>query len=402
MTDTSTSAPAGVSLGHAPYPRTARQSRFLTLAVGLRGIAADQADVHDRENTFAHDTFAALRHAGYLALTVPEEYGGGGATPIELMLAQEELAKGSGSVALGATMHLGQIGGLAESRSWPAWLLEQLFHDVVHHGALINTLASEPELGSPSRGGGFRTTATAVSGGYIINGRKSWSTLAPALAYANLLLTVVERDGTEVRGQVLVPLPRDGVTIAETWDNLSMRATGSHDVVFDKVFVEERYRLPDQKGLPASQISGWSLISSSVYLGIAQAARDFAIEFARERVPSGLGHPIAELPFVQEKVAHIDVLLLQARDVLYTTAELYDQRSEYREELGWRFAAVKHIVTNNAIQVTDLALRIVGSVGLQRKHPLERYFRDVRAGLGNPPMDDVALGIIARHALGLS
>ena len=64
-------------------------------------------------------------------------------------------------------------------------------------------------------------------------------------------------------------------------------------------------------------------------------------------------------------------------------------------------AAAKYTVTNNAITVTDQALRVVGSVGLQRSHPLERYFRDVRAGLGNPPMDDVALTLIGKTALGL-
>ncbi len=58
------------------------------------------------------------------------------------------------------------------------------------------------------------------------------------------------------------------------------------------------------------------------------------------------------------------------------------------------------IVTNNAIGITDQALRVVGAVGLQRQHPLERYFRDVRAGLGNPPLDDVAVGMIGRAVLG--
>lgn len=401
MTHVIDSVTEGIRLGHPPYPRTDRQAQFLTLATGLRSIAAGQADAHDRDNTFPHDTFAALREAGYLALTVPEEFGGSGASPLETLIAQEELAKGSGSVGLGTTMHLGIVGGLAKSKPWPNWLLEQLFNDVVRHGALINSLASEPELGSPSRGGGFRTTATAVDGGYIINGRKSWSTLAPALSYANVLLTVVERDGTETRGQVLVPLPAEGVTIEETWDNLSMRATCSHDVVFDNVFVEDKYRLPNPKGLPASAVSGWSLLGSGVYLGVAQAARDFAVEFAKNRVPTGLGKPIAELPNVQSKIAQIEVLLLQARDVLYTTAELWDQHPERHSEIGWRFAAAKHIVTNNAIEVTDLALRVVGSVGLQKRHPLERYFRDVRAGLGNPPMDDVAITVIAKHALGL-
>lgn len=368
----------------------------------MGAIAGEQADAHDRNNTFPHDTFAALRESGYLALTVPVEFGGPGASPLEVMLAQEELARGSGAVGLGVTMHLGAMGGVGDSRSWPTALLERIFHEVLTEGALINGLASEPDLGSPSRGGGFRTTARAVEGGYLINGRKTWSTLSPALTYGNVLLTIVERDGTESRGAILVPMSTHGVRIEETWDNLSMRATGSHDVVFEDAFVAEEYRLPQPTGLPASQVSGWTLLGSAVYLGIAQAARDFAVNFAQTRIPAGLGKPIAELESVQHRIAQIELLLLQARSVLYGTAELWDKYPDQRADIGWRFAAAKYTVTNNAIDITDQALRVVGSVGLQRKFPLERYFRDVRAGLGNPPMDDVALTLIGKHALELT
>ncbi len=271
---------------------------------------------------------------------------------------------------------------------------------MVTNGALINGLASEPELGSPSRGGGFRTTADKTPGGWTVNGRKTWSTLSPGLTYGTVLLTLRE-DGAENRGSLLVPMKSPGVRIEETWDNLSMRATGSHDVIFEDVFVPDEYRLPSSPGLPASQVSGWTLLGSAVYLGVAQAARDFAVQFAKDRVPAGLGKPIAELQTVQHRIAQIDLLLLQSRSVLYGTAELWDKHPAHRDQIGWQFAAAKYTVTNNAIEITDQALRVVGSVGLQRKHPLERYFRDVRAGLGNPPMDDVALTIIGKHALGL-
>jgi len=387
---------------HPPYPTTDRQAEYIALGQRLGAIAAEQADAHDRANTFPHDTFHALSEAGYLSLTVPVEFGGPGASPLEVMLAQEQLAGGSGAVALAATMHLGAMGGLADSRSWPTALLERIFREVLTEGALINGLASEPELGSPSRGGGFRTTARAVDGGYVVNGRKTWSTLSPALTYGNVLLTVVERDGAEKRGSLLVPMSSPGIRIEETWDNLAMRATGSHDVVFEDVFVPEDLRLPQATGLPATQVSGWTLLGSAVYLGIAQAARDFAVQFARDRIPAGLGTPIAELQTVQHRVAQMELLLLQARSVLYGTAELWDKHPELRADLGWRFAAAKYTVTNHAIDITDHALRIVGSVGLQRRYPLERYFRDVRAGLGNPPMDDVALTLIGKHALNVT
>ena len=389
-------------LGHPPYPTTRRQAHFIKLGRDMATIAALQADAHDRANTFPHDTFQELRDAGYLAMTVPVEFGGPGATPLEVMLSQEELAKGSGAVALGATMHLGAMGGLADSRSWPTALLDRIFHEVLTEGALINGLASEPDLGSPSRGGGFSTTARAVEGGYLVNGRKTWSTLSPALTYGNVLLTVIERNGQETRGAMLVPMSTPGVRLEETWDNLAMRATGSHDVVFENVFVPEYLRLPQQKGAPASAVSAWTLLGSAVYLGIAQAARDFAVNFARERVPAGLGKPIAELQTVQHRIAQMEIQLLQARSALYGAAELWDKHPEHRTDIGWQFAAAKYTVTNHAIDITDQALRVVGSVGLQKRYPLERYFRDVRAGLGNPPMDDVALTMIGKHALSLN
>ena len=385
-----------------PDSRPGRAAKLIALGDGLAQIAAEQAPRHDRDNTFPFDTFGALREAGVLALTLPESHGGAAASPMEVMLVLERIARGNGSVALGASMHLASIAGLAAAHPLPRATIDRLFREVNRDGVLVNGLASEPELGSPSRGGGFRTTAHRVPGGWEINGRKTWSTLAPALSYANVLLTIRERDGSESRGSILVPMPSDGIRIEDTWDNLGMRATSSHDVVFERVVVPESARLPAPSGPPASQVTGWNLLTSAVYLGIAEAARDFTVQFARDRVPSGLGKPIAELPNVQQKVAQIEVLLLQARSVLYNTIEAWERSPEQRADLGWQFAAAKHIVTNHAIDVTDLALRVVGSVGLQRRHPLERYFRDVRAGLGNPPMDDVALTLIGKHALGVA
>jgi len=381
-----------------PYPETARQAELMGLADGLAEVAAANAPRHDRENSFPHDTFGRLQEAGYLALTVPEEYGGRGANPLDLMLAQERLARGDGSVALASTMHLAIVGGLAEARPWPEPLFERVCRAIVAEGALLNTAASEPDLGSPSRGGAFATTAERTVDGWRINGRKSWATLAPALRWAIVGASVVGEGEAPARANLLVPMAAPGVRIEETWDNLAMRGTGSHDIVFEDVVIPLDHRLPDGAGPVAG---GWSSITSAVYLGIAVGARDFAVEYARNRRPSGLGKPIAELPSVQQRIAQMEVLLLQARSVLYGTAELVAARPGERAALAWRQAAAKHTVTNHAIAVTDLALRVVGSAGLSRRLPLERAFRDVRAGLGNPPLDDVALGVIAKAALGV-
>ncbi|HEX3304301.1 MAG TPA: acyl-CoA dehydrogenase family protein, partial [Thermomicrobiales bacterium] len=97
----------------------------------------------------------------------------------------------------------------------------------------------------------------------------------------------------------------------------------------------------------------------------------------------------------------IEVLLLQSRATLYHTIETWLDYPESRPQIGWQFAATKHAVTNNAVEITDLAMRIAGSAGQFRRYPLERYFRDVRSGLGNPPIDDIALTIVGKAALGI-
>ncbi|MDP9365550.1 MAG: hypothetical protein M3Q10_15220, partial [Chloroflexota bacterium] len=162
-------------------------------------------------------------------------------------------------------------------------------------------------------------------------------------------------------------------------------------------------RLPAERPGGGGDGAGWSAFpTAAVYLGIAVAARDAAVAYARERRPTGMTGPIAELQTIQHRVAEIELLLFQSRSVLYGTAERWVAQPEERPAMAWELAAVKHLVTNHAIRVTDLALRVTGSVGLTKSMPLERYFRDARAGLGHPPIDDAALTLIGKTALGLA
>ena len=383
------------------YPKTDRQAEFMALADRLAERFAPRAAAHDRDNTFPFENFRDLHEAGYLALTVPEEYGGRGADPLEVALAQERLARADGSTALAVTMHLIFIGRLAETRGWPPELFARVCHDVVERGALLNSAASEPDMGSPSRGGLPNTTAVHGDAGWFLNGRKTWTSLAPAIGYLSVMAAVYEEDQPPRRAHFLVPAGTRGLRVEQTWDNLIMRATASHDVILEDVWVPDSARLTEEGAPAAGDGRGWALVTPAVYTGVATSARDFAVRYARERRPSGMTGPIAELQTVQHRVAEMELLLLQSRALIYGTAEAWLAHPERRAEIGWQLAAAKYTGTNNAIRVTDLALRVVGSAGLARSQPLERYFRDVRAGLGHPPMDDAALTQIGRTALGL-
>lgn len=384
------------------YPRTERQAELMALADRLAGRFAATAGAYDRTGDFPFEHFKALHETGYLALTVPERYGGRGVSPLELALAQERLAHGCAATALGATMHLTVMAIQGETRTWPEEVYARVCREVVERGALINSVHSEPTMGSPSRGALPSTTAVRTPAGWLLNGHKRWASLAPGLSYADVLAAVTDGDEPPRRGNFLVPMNLPGITIDETWDNLGMRATASHDVIFTDLQLPPEALLPPSTQSVPGGSSGWGLFPvPAVYLGLAGAAREAAITYARERIPNGMTAPIAELQTVQHRIAEMELLHWQARTVLYDVAERWVANPAGRPDMAWEAAAAKHVVTNNVIRITDLALRVVGSAALSRTMPLERYFRDARAALGHPPLDDVALTMIGKHALGL-
>jgi alkylation response protein AidB-like acyl-CoA dehydrogenase len=241
--------------------------------------------------------------------------------------------------------------------------------------------------------------------GWVLNGRKSFASLSPTLDFM-VVFAAVEGDGVTDPGTAnFVVEPGDGVVIEETWDTMGLRATGSHDVIFQEVFVPGSHLIPpasagraEKGGVP--RVNAWfPLTAAAPYVGIAGAALQAAADFAQERVPSGLGKPIAELEVIQRRLGQAGLLLHQARAHLYHTADLWDRHPERRRELGEWILTAKYTATNNAIAVVDLCMRVVGGASMSRTLPLERYYRDVRGGLSHPTQDDAALLILGQQVL---
>lgn len=328
-----------------------------------------------------------------MKLTVPKAYGGDEVSLYEMVLLQERLAYGDGSTALGVGWHVGQILHLRTVKRWPEELFAELCQDIVADGAMINSFASEAGSGSPSRGGKPETTAVPADGGWRITGRKTFSTLSPILDRFTVSAYI---PGEDAVADFLVRRS-DQVTIVETWDTLGMRGTGSHDVVLDGAWTAKEMRIPAKA---ADDGGGWMLHIPACYSGIALAARDFALEYARNYRPNHLAEPIAALPAVRQQFGEIEVLLRSSRQLLYAAAERWDRASmEERPALKAELGLAKYAVTNNALRIADLAMRIVGGASLSRHLPLERYYRDLRAGLHNPPMDSAVLQMLAVDAL---
>jgi alkylation response protein AidB-like acyl-CoA dehydrogenase len=396
------------------YPRTERQEKFVTIARTLARKFKERAHIYDTDGTFPHEHFATIRAAGLPSLVIPEEYGGWGANLLESVLTMEALAVGDGSTALSFTMHVQVMGSAAEAGNWPPALFARLCRESVEKGALINAVATEPRLGSPSRGGLPETTAEPVyengqSGengqsapvAWIINGHKSFASLSPELDY--FIVPAALLDGSGKVARFIVPAG-DYIEIAETWNAMGMRSTGSHDIYFKNARVSADLLLgasdPKASDPTVSVGNAWfTLTVSAVYLGVAQAALEFAVEYAQKRTPTALGKPIVELESIQRRLGEAELLLTQSRALLYSVARDWDELPDRRQELSPLLVAAKVTVTNHAITAVDHCMRVAGGAGMTRALPLERYYRDVRAGLYHPMSDDQALPMLGKVAI---
>ncbi|TDF97098.1 acyl-CoA dehydrogenase family protein [Paenibacillus piri] len=381
------------------FIRNDKEAEIASRSERLAAVFAERAAKHDEEGTFPFENFADLRQDGYLKLTVPKRYGGEEASLYELVLAQERLARGDGSTALAVGWHIGLMLQYRYTHPWPEALYASFCREVVRDGAMINAFASERATGSPSRGGRPETIAVKTDGGWLISGRKTFSTLSPILKHFTVSAAIAGGDET---GDFFVR-KGPGVRVEETWSTIGMRATGSHDLILERVFVPDGELIsrsgPDFPPRKADDGGGWLLHIPACYIGIAWAARDFAVRFARQYRPNSLPGPISELPHIQQKIGQMEADLITARTLLYAVADRWDSRPEGRIGLKPELGLAKYIATNHAIGIVDQAMRIVGGASLSRTLPLERMYRDVRAGLHNPPMDDAVLRGLALRAL---
>lgn len=373
----------------------------VSVSARLSAAFAARAGRHDRDGSFPHENIADLHAAGLLALAVPRRLGGGGASLGEVRAVLGTIAEGDPSTALVLAMQVVHHATLARSGRWPRALAELVQRGAVETGALLNILRVEPELGSPARGGLPDTIARRSGESWRLSGRKIYSTGAPGLTWG---LVWARTDEAAPRvGLFLVPMGAPGVTIEETWDQLGMRASGSHDVVLAEVEVPIAHavdlRAPADWGPPDLHYLAWNTTAiASVYDGVARAAQAWFIAFLRGRVPSNLGAPLATLPRFQEAVGENERLLAVNRRLLEAAASAAD-RGEPGSAAESGF--VKLTVTENAIAIVQRALESAGNPGLSRSAPLERHLRDVLCARVHTPQGDSVRLAAGRAALGL-
>ena len=394
------------SAGAATYTFAAPDLSDGALAEVTARIASTAAE-YDRTGDLPWPGIEAAHRAGLLTATIGTRYGGPGFGPRQTARILTAIGEGDASVGLIAANLLAAHAGQAAQPHWPAPYYDDLLRRSRTGPALANAIRAEPELGAPARGGLPKTTATRTTDGWVLNGHKAYATGGAGLAYHVVWAVAEEPDRDPERprvGHLVVPADSPGITWVDTWDHLGLRASNTHDVIYQDVrlpaeaFVEIPRRPDGVYRDPAAATGPGSFGHPALYLGVARAARTAFAEFARSRVPSALGKPIALTERIQAVAGEIDLQVVQAETLLYGAL--------LRIEAGdasvvAELSAVKIAIARSVIAATQTAVGALGNPGLSRHHPLERHLRDALCIRVHPPQEDAALIASGRRVLGI-
>lgn len=372
----------------AVMERTGARTDWTAKAEEIAAAIADCNARHDADDSFVEEGFAALTDAGFFKALVPEELGGGGATVSEICDALRIIGASCGSTALAAAMH-SHIVAVA------AWRRE---HQNAPTEGLLKRVAAE-DLKLVSSGGSdwlnSAGTMEKVEGGYRFTARKAFASGSVA---GNIMNTSAVYEDPEEGTMVLhfgAPLKGEGVTIEPTWQAMGMRGTGSNDVVFDNVFI------PDAAVAGKRPQGQWHMLFHCIsmiafaliyapYLGVAEGARNRAIDLVRKRPQD---------PLQAQNVGEMENHLQAARLAHRRMVEIAETGTPGPETTNEAMMC-RTLCAESAIACVTKAMEVAGGLAFYRKAGLERAFRDIQAARFHPLQEKPQKDFAGRIALG--
>ncbi|MFC0299652.1 acyl-CoA dehydrogenase family protein [Virgibacillus soli] len=327
----------------------------------------------DTSAEFPLDIFQKMGDLGLLGIPFPEKYGGSGGDTISYAIAVEEIGRicGSTGLSFAATVSLGAspiyyFGTEEQKQSYLVPMAE---------GKALGAFGlTEPNAGSDA--GGTKTTAVLDGDEYVINGEKCFITNA-SFAETIIVTAVTGKDkrGRNIISAIIVPTNSDGITVTSNYDKMGVRGSDTAEVVLEQVRVPKENLLGDpQKGFKQFlyTLDGGRISIAALGLGIAQAALDKALAYAKERTQ--FGQSISKFQGIQFKLADMAMEVELARNMVYKAAWLKDQNKPFTKEAAY----AKLFATETAFRSANQAIQIHGGYGYMREYEVERYLRDAK------------------------
>ena len=374
--------------GTVPTDRASRTD-WVAIAAELVPAFAARAAGHDADDTFVSENYADLRRRRVFSAAVPAELGGGGASHAEMCEMLRTLAHGCSSTALALSMHTHQV-------LVPAWRWR---HERAPIDGLLRRLAADELILASSGGSDWLTgsgRAEKVDGGYRVSARKIFASGSPA---ADLFSTMAVYDDPADGPTVLhfvIAMDAPGVRLHDNWRTLGMRGTGSNDVTLDGVFVPDAaigVRRPSGRWSHA-----WHVVAAnalpiiySVYVGVAEAARDVAVREAGRRRDDHA---------VQDMVGAMETELAAARLAWRSMVDAAN-RGPVGPEVTNDVMIGRTLVGQAVLRTAEVAMEAAGGAAFFRSVGLERLFRDVQGARYHALRGPAQRRYTGRLALGL-
>ena len=362
----------------------------------VRAFAQEQvapvAEELDRESRFPYDLVGELAELGLMGMTIPEEYGGGGADTVSYAIAIEELTRVDSSVAITVAAHhsLGTLpifyfGSDEQKRQW--------LPDLASGKRLAAFGLTEPDAGSDA--GATRTHAELRGGEWVVNGSKIFITNAGTDITA--CVTITARTGEDEISNIIVPNGTPGYEISKPMKKLGWRASDTRELSFkDAAVPGENLLGPQGQGFQQflEILDGGRISVAAMGVGLAQGAYDLAYAYAQER--QQFGKPIAKFQAVQFKLADMATELEAGRNLVYKAAWLKDQGRDF----ALAAAQAKLYTGELSNRAVNWALQIHGGYGYMDEYAISRLYRDQKILEIGEGTNEVQRMVIARH-LGL-
>src|SRR3990172_7011672 len=332
---------------------------------------------------------------GLLGMSIPEAYGGSNVDAVSSAIATEGLGWGCGSTALAFTAHNGL--GTAPIALYASEELKKKWLSLVTEGKnKLGALAlTEPGAGSDLQGGVI-TKAEKQGNEWVINGAKMWCTNAGIAEYIITLVRTDPGGGSKSLSMILVPANSKGLQIGPAEKKMGVRGSPASGVTYDNVRVPLEHLIgPEGRGLQQTlaTLDAGRISIGAISVGLAQAAMEAAVNYARER--KAFGQAIAEFQATQFKLADMAMEIELARTMIYKAAWLKDQGRPYNKEA----AMAKLFATEMAERVCYEAIQIHGGYGYSREYHVERMYRDARLMTIGEGTSEIQRLVIARHVL---
>ncbi|MBI4636151.1 MAG: acyl-CoA/acyl-ACP dehydrogenase [Candidatus Rokubacteria bacterium] len=380
------------ALGAAQHEIVARADRLTREKIAPRAAEYDQAAANPVES------WRELGGEGFLAASIPRAHGGLGLDMPTYIAVIRTIARGCASTAMTLHMHstvmrfIDALGTDGQKRRY--------YGEVVGGGKLFGSWGSEPAV-SLSRTFLMETSLRADGDGYVIDGVKHFCTMALGASY--YMVWCALDGGTDMAKALLLALvPADAAGIATDgkWNTLGMRATYSPSVTFRGVRVARDATLGELGGaIRVGVVESFGLGYAAIYLGIAEAALEFAMDYVRKRIVRPENVAVAEDPTVQRHIGELRVHLDAALLVLADSAARWAQADMV--ERGNLANRAKLLATQVGLDTTSRVIQVVGGRGAYKEYLAERAFRDLRTSTLMPPTVDRMLEAIGKNALGL-